>query len=75
MSSIVNPNYDYDRLLKDIDTAKFKKDHGQDETVHMDGNTICEEQELKEHEKDMEEGKDDQAAIERNEVNNKGNSK
>lgn len=41
MIPIVNPNYDYDKLVKEIEAMKKKKDFVEEDSVYLDGMTVC----------------------------------
>jgi len=44
MVPILNPNYDYEKLLKEMQNAGINaKDKEEEESVHLDGVTVCED--------------------------------
>jgi hypothetical protein len=59
MVPIINPNYDYERLLQEMrEKGKAKEDH-EEESVHLDGETVCEDMDKQLMEAIMEEAEDD----------------
>lgn len=44
MVPILNPNYDYEKLLQEMQAAgKGAKDKEEEDSVHLDGVTVCED--------------------------------
>ena len=44
MVPILNPNYDYEKLLREMkDAGKGAKDKEEEDSVHLDGVTVCED--------------------------------
>lgn len=44
MVPVLNPNYDYEKLLKEMmEKGKGAKEDFEEESVKMDGQTVCEE--------------------------------
>ena len=43
MVPIVNPNYDYEKFLKEIKEAGKMRDREEEDSVHLDGETVCED--------------------------------
>ena len=46
MVPILNPNYNYEKLLREIELLKRKTDKVNEDAVDLDANTVCEDFEL-----------------------------
>lgn len=74
MVPVLNPNYDYEALLRDM--QKQLPDKVDEEEVHIDGMTVCEDQDRQLMEAIIEEGLDDlvQSKVERQKIDKFGNA-
>jgi len=45
MVPIINPNYDYERFLEEMKLKGKAKDEEEENSVHLDGETVCEDYE------------------------------
>jgi hypothetical protein len=60
MVPILNPNYDYEKLLREMQEAgKGAKDKEEEDSVHLDGVTVCEDFERQLMEAIIQEASDD----------------
>lgn len=59
MVPIINPNYDYERFLEEMKMKDKVKDEEEENSVHLDGETVCEDYEKQLMEAIMQEASDD----------------
>ena len=59
MVPIVNPNYDYDALMNELKQKNKPMDNIDEESVHLDAETVCEDEDRQAMEALMDEGHED----------------
>ena len=76
MVPILNPNYDYEKLIKEMEANGKVKDHVDEDSVHMEGQTVCEDYEKQLMDAIIHEAEDDlvpQQKVERQLIDKFGN--